>query len=181
MAKDYSVEVRIPSPENMNSCLSYPTAAFMLAKFGKPRTQMGSDCLPPTNRNLIKHLVYNYNVGPFKVSGLRLVCESLKRIFDKVRVEEPELYKQVSTAGMLCCRLIRGSDTVPSNHSWGAAIDLKINGKLDQRGDGMCQEGLLRLYKYFHEEGFFWGAEYRGAFEDAMHWEWAKETIEKHY
>lgn len=76
---------------------------------------------------------------------------------------------------MLCCRLVRGSRQTASNHSWGVAIDLKIDGELDRPGDGFVQSGLLRAYRFFHEEGWYWGAGFRR--EDAMHFELAEATF----
>jgi D-alanyl-D-alanine dipeptidase len=45
--------------------------------------------------------------------------------------EQPAVYAGLGSAGMLCCRLVRGSTTAISNHSWGTAIDLTLNGVLD--------------------------------------------------
>ena len=178
---DYSVEVKLPPASAINGGMTYPKPNQMISLLGSPRTSYGDDCLPVTNLKLKKLMVQSYDVGPFNVSGLKLVAEALKRVFDKLKVEKPELYAQIGTAGMLCCRRIRGSASTPSNHSWGAAIDFKINGKLDQRGDGYCQKGLLELYPYMHNEGFYWGAEYKGPYEDSMHFEWAWETLLKNY
>ncbi len=183
MAKiDYTARVPIPRPEHMNGGLNYPTVQYMTAKFGRPRAVMYDDCMPPTNSSLKKLIVYGYDVGPFNVSGLRKAAESLKRIFSEVKEDKPDLYEQLGTAGMLCCRNIRGTKGYnPSNHSWGSSIDLKIKGILDQRADAKCQRGLLELYKYFHEEGWWWGAEYRGPYEDSMHWDVAMQTLNKWY
>lgn len=178
---DYSLEVKLPPMTAINGGMTYPKPSQMISLLGSPRKSYTDDCAAVTNPTLAKKMVYGFDVGPFNVSGLQLVAESLKRVFTKVRANNPELYNQVGTAGMLCVRRIRGSSSTPSNHSWGAAIDFKINGKLDQRGDGHCQKGLLELYPYMHNEGFFWGAEYRGSFEDAMHYEWAWETLVKNY
>lgn len=179
MAKiDYSKEVRLPDADSMNGGLSYPSAAFMIDLFhGPPRQRLTDDCAAPTNKHILRHLVYGYDVGPFNVSGLKPACESLKRIFTEVQKDKPDLYAQITTAGMLCCRAIRGTKNTPSNHSFGAAIDFKINKRLDDRGDGRCQRGLLEMYPYLHNSGFFWGAEYRGPYEDAMHFECSRELL----
>jgi len=182
MAKKYTNRVAIPKPEQMNGGLNYPTVDFMVDLLGKPRTKMTADCAAVTNKELSALMVTNYDVGPFKVSGLRKAAESLERIFRKVFEEELELYRVLGTAGMLCVRNKRGASGFnPSNHSWGAAIDLTISGQLDERADAKCQEGLMILYKYFHAEGWFWGAEYRGPFEDSMHFEVARETLQRWY
>jgi hypothetical protein len=64
-----------------------------------------------------------------------------------------------------------------SNHSWGTAIDITINGALDPRGNGTTQLGLLRLHPYFKAEKFYWGAGFSGGFEDSMHFEASEELI----
>ncbi len=61
------------------------------------------------------------------------------------------------SSGMLCCRAIRGSTTTFSNHAWGAAVDFNIGGVLDPRGDGKCQKGLLDLFPFMQQQGFYWG------------------------
>jgi hypothetical protein len=62
-----------------------------------------------------------------------------------------------------------------SNHSWGTAIDLTLQGKLDQRGDNRVQVGLARIAPIFNHHGWFWGADF--STEDAMHFEVGDETI----
>ena len=66
-----------------------------------------------------------------------------------------------------------------SNHSWGVAIDTRINGVVDNFGDGCTLSDLQRLYPYFHKEGFYWGAGFSGGREDSMHFEASKELLEK--
>lgn len=175
---DYKKRVAIPSPESINGGLTYCRPSTMLAIFGSPRAQLTSECMPPTNAKLKKSLGL-YDVGPFRVYGLKAMAEKLTRLFAKVKKEKPELYAMLGTAGVTCCRLVRGTDNIPSNHAFGGAIDLTIGGDLDAVGDGKCQKGLLDLYPYFHNEGFYWGCEFRGPREDSMHFELADETVRK--
>jgi hypothetical protein len=90
-----------------------------------------------------------------------------------------QLLDSLSSAGMLCCRAVRGSTTNWSNHSWGSAIDLKIDGQLDAMGDGYTQLGLLMCSKFFNAQGWYWGAGFSR--EDAMHFEASEELIRKWY
>jgi Putative peptidoglycan binding domain/D-alanyl-D-alanine carboxypeptidase len=78
---------------------------------------------------------------------------------------------------MLCARFVRGSTSALSNHSWGTAIDLTLDGHLDQRGDARVQVGLARIAPIFNRHGWFWGAGFR--IEDAMHFEASDELIRK--
>jgi hypothetical protein len=172
-ATDYSQLVAIPSP--INSGLTSTSATYMKGVLGVPGA-LTEDCSAVTNANL-KKLIVTDNVGPFKVTGLKPAVNSLKRIFAKVKQDKPELYKQLGTAGMLCVRKVRGGSDF-SNHSWGTAIDLKMNGKLDAVGDRKTQLGLKELEPYFRAEKFYWGAGFGGAREDSMHFEASKELME---
>jgi hypothetical protein len=141
----------------------------MLRLFGEPRSEMTSQCSSVTNKELALRMVYGQNVGPFRVSGLKPAVESLADILGDLLREEPELYVRLSTAGMLCVRAVRGSTKNWSNHSWGTAIDLKIDDMLDPCGDGFCQFGLECAARIFNRHGWYWGAEFSR--EDAMHFE----------
>ncbi len=173
---NYAAETRLPAADAMNGGLNYPTAAFMLDLFGAPRSSKSMDCQPPTNITL-KKLIVTRDVGPFRVTVIKPFADALERMFARVKERESDLYEAVGTAGGLCCRLIRGSASTWSNHSWGAAVDLTMNGELDDRGDGKTQLGLLKLYPYIHAEKLWWGAEYRGSFEDAMHIEASQQLL----
>jgi D-alanyl-D-alanine dipeptidase len=143
---------------------------------GMPRNQMTQECANITNPDLAR-LIVTQNVGPFKVSGLKFAVESLKEVMAEIQIAYPEVYKVLGTAGMLCCRLQRGSKTAVSNHSWGTAIDLTISGKLDTYGDGLVQCGLTQIATIFHKHGWYWGATFRK--EDGMHFEVSKNKLEQ--
>ena len=81
----------------------------------------------------------------------------------------------LGSAGMLCCRFVRGSTTSISNHSWGTAIDLTINGVLDKRGNGQVQYGLALIAPIFNQHGWYWGAGF--ATEDGMHFEISQDLL----
>ena len=103
--------------------------------------------------------------------------DSLERIFNTLQATEPDIYAALGTAGGLCVRLIRGSSSSISNHSFGTAIDVKLQGELDGFGDGGTQFGLLLLAELFNSEGWYWGATYRR--EDSMHFEVGEETLKR--
>lgn len=77
---------------------------------------------------------------------------------------------------MLCCRKQRGSNKI-SSHSWGTAIDLKLDGKLDVRGNRKVHYGLSLIAPIFNRHGWFWGAAFRT--EDAMHFEVGKAKLDQ--
>ena len=170
----------VPIPREINRGVTRARNATMIKALGRPGA-LSTDCTPVTNERL-RRLLVTSDVGPFAVTGLRVAVEALQRIFDRVRQREPELLGQLSTAGMLCCRRIRTLPGRPrsrsfSSHSWGTAVDVKVRGVLDPRGDGMTQLGLLVLHPFFNEERFFWGAGFSGAFEDSMHFEASDELV----
>ena len=111
-----------------------------------------------------------------KVTGLKPAIESLRNVLNEVFVAQRDIYTALGTAGMLCCRFQRDSTTVISNHSWGTAIDLKVNNRLDVRGDGKVQYGLAVIAPIFNKHGWYWGAAFRT--EDAMHFEASKSLID---
>lgn len=75
--------------------------------------------------------------------------------------------RQKDTGGFNC-RAIAGT-TVPSNHSWGLAIDVNWNSNPmgQQRTD--IPVWMVQLFWLFH---FFWGGWYSGSSIDTMHFEY---------
>lgn len=164
----------LPDRRRINGELDGARNVTMQTLLGLPRSTFSKDCQDPTNPAFTKLIVFE-DVGPFRVRGLRPAVESLRQILSDVRDESPDLYDRLESAGMLCCRWVRGSTTVMSNHSWGTAIDLKIDGQLDPRGDNKVQRGLLQLYRHFNRHGWFWGAAF--GTEDSMHFEASDQLI----
>ncbi len=159
-----------------NRGVTQPGNRIMLEVMGHPRDSYSTNCQAVTNPK-IKALLETRQIGPIRVTMVKPALESLERIYNQLKEDEPDLAAKLGTAGALCARLIRGSNRSVSNHSWGTAIDLKIEGKLDPFADGSTQFGLLLLAELFNEEGWFWGATYRR--EDSMHFEVGVETLKK--
>lgn len=148
----------------------------MLGLIGNPRGTYDQTCRNPTNPQ-IAALMVTADFGPFRATGMKPAVDSLKDIMKDIKRDHRDVHDALSTAGMLCCRLVRGSSTAISNHSWGTAIDLKLEGKLDRRGDGRTQKGLLEIQPIFSKHGFFWGAAF--STEDSMHFEASDQLIRK--
>lgn len=108
---------------------------------------------------------------------IRPALDSLARVLERLRQSDPDIHAKVGTAGALCARFVRGSTSSISNHSWGTAIDLTLEGVLDPFADGGTQAGLLYLAEYFNDEGWYWGAAYNR--EDSMHFEVGEETLRR--
>jgi hypothetical protein len=162
--------------DRFNKGVTQPRNKTMLALLGRPREDLGTDCRGITNPRL-KGLVETRQIGPIKATMLKPALDSLERIFAKLQEDEPDIYAKLGTAGALCVRLIRGSNSSVSNHSFGTAIDITLQGELDPFADGTMQIGLVILAEHFNEEGWYWGGGYNR--EDGMHFEVGEETLKK--
>ncbi len=168
---------RVSIPAGINIGVSNAKQATMLALLGNPRSNYDDVCREVTNTTL-KARIEIASVGPFRVQGLRPAVASLKEIVSEIAVTQPDVHTGLGSAGMLCARLVRGTTThAISNHSWGTAIDLTLDGVLDTRGDDLVQEGLTRIAPVFNRHGWFWGAAF--GTEDAMHFEAGDALIRK--
>jgi hypothetical protein len=166
----------VPIPDGINPGVNAARQITMKTLLGSPRGSFSRDCLPVTN-SILKALIKTEDVGPFRVTGLAPAAISLREVFQDIKQEDPEVFAGLGTAGMLCARLVRGSATSISNHSWGTAIDLTLNGLLDQRGDKnrTTQVGLARIAPIFNRHKWYWGAGF--PIEDSMHFELSDQKI----
>lgn len=164
----------VPVPRGINPGLDGTGNGLMLATLGNPRSSYDQECRPVTLPSLKARMVTK-DVGPFRVTGLDNAVASLKAVMADIKSEQQEVYDKLSTAGMLCCRFVRDSTTSISNHSWGTAIDLKIDGVLDTRGDKKVQRGLTLIAPIFNRHKWFWGAGFPT--EDGMHFEISRQLL----
>jgi len=166
----------VPIPSGINEGLHSARNSMMCSLLGNPRSTYSVNCSRegPTGA-LGRRIVWGKSVGLFNVSGFDLAVDSLREVFEEVSTVYPELADALSSYGMLCCRYVRGSRTSISNHSWGTAIDLKIDGKLDEPYNKKVQYGLTLLAPIFNKHGWFWGASFRH--EDGMHFEISQEKM----
>lgn len=167
--------VAIPDLTTVNRDLRAVSNSFMTAKLGSPRESYSADCQPITNAKLSSNLL-RASVGPFQVTGLSPAVLSLQAVCAEIQRVQPTVYAALGTAGMLCCRYVRGSTTSISNHSWGTAVDIKINNVLDARGNGRVQYGLTLIAPIFNQFGWYWGAAFHT--EDGMHFEAGRALVE---
>lgn len=172
----YAQVVLIADRLNVNRGLEVAGSRYLQEKLGRPRDTLSDDCQPMTNETLKNKLVLE-NVGPIRVQMLKPAAESLRRVFENVRRADPDLYARINTSGSLCVRRIRGTQSSLSTHSYGLALDLNIDGHLDNFTDGKTQLGLTILADFFHEEGWVWGAGFRR--EDSMHFEISRRQLDE--
>jgi hypothetical protein len=172
----YAQVVLIANRREVNKGINVASSRWLENFLGRPREVLSDDCEAMTNPKL-KSLLVVANVGPIKVNMLQPAVDSLTRVFEKVKATDPDLYARINTAGSLCVRRIRGSRTSTSTHSFGLAVDLNIDGRLDTLGDGKTQLGLTILADFFREEGWAWGASWGR--EDSMHFEVSQQMLEQ--
>ena len=174
VAVEEMTEVMKLNRDRFNQGITQPNNRVMLEVLGRPRQNLSQDCKSITNPE-IKSLLETKQVGPIRVTLIRPAMESLERIMARLEATEPDIYRAMGTAGAVCARFVRGSTRSISNHSWGTAIDIKLENKLDGFGDGGTQFGLLLVAELFNQEGWFWGATYSR--EDSMHFEVGAEQL----
>ena len=166
----------IPIPAGINPSLNGTRNSQMLAFLGKPGSRLNQNCGNITDNPRLLARMKTASVGPFRVTGFDIAVDSLKEVMDDVKTDQPDVFRALGTAGMLCVRLVRGSRTAISNHSWGTAVDLKLNDVLDRRGNDRVQTGLALIAPVFNRHGWFWGAGFRT--EDAMHFEISRQKLQ---
>ena len=169
-----SITDLVEIPANINQRVSSAKQTTMLSALGNPRGDYDDTCREVTNANM-QALIATRGVGPFRARGLAPALDALTAIFTDVERDHADVFRALGTAGMLCARFVRGSTSALSNHSWGTAIDLTLDGNLDRRGDRRVQVGLVHIAPIFNRHGWFWGAGF--PVEDAMHFEASDELI----
>lgn len=172
----YAQVVLIAGRRDLNKGLQIASPSYLESVFGKPRDVLTDTCEPMTNERLASKL-RTEQVGPVRVSMLEPALESLGNVFERIKATDPDLYARINTAGALCVRHIRGAPGRTSTHAFGLSLDLNIDGRLDQLGDGKTQLGLTILADFFRNEGWYWGAGFSR--EDSMHFEVSRDLVEK--
>ena len=172
----YAQVVLIANRTEVNRGLEVAGSDYLEATLGRPRDVLSDTCEPMTNENLRRKLVLT-EVGPIRVNMLQPAVDSLRRVFANVERADPDLYARINTSGSLCVRRIRGTTNRLSTHSYGLAVDLNIDGQLDNFTDGKTQLGLTILADFFHAEGWVWGAGFRR--EDSMHFEISRRQLDE--
>ncbi|OUS35078.1 hypothetical protein A9Q94_14025 [Rhodobacterales bacterium 56_14_T64] len=173
---DYAQVVLIADRVNVNNGLQVAGGSYLSEKLGRPREDLNDKCQPMTNPELKAKLVTE-QVGPIRVSMLQPAITSLKTVFENIQSADPDLYNRINTAGALCVRRIRGTQNSLSTHSYGLAVDLNIDGQLDNFTDGKTQLGLTIIADFFNDEGWVWGAGFRR--EDSMHFEISRRQLDQ--
>lgn len=161
--------------KNINNGLSSASSNFISKLLG-----------PPMSKE-VKAMCHRVDVGPFKAEGLDPATNDLISVMKVVNKHYPDLYSRLSNDGMRVVRSISGTKS-SSLHSWGIAIDIRVDGVKDVRFNDKALYGLTLIAPIFHDHGWYWGGAYRdkqtkkgsGVYwsnEDAMHFEVSKEKL----
>ncbi len=166
---DYRHPLPLPPRDSINKGLISPSNAMMLAKFGEPRDSYSQEDQPVTNPR-IKAALVPITIGRNTVYGIQPAVAVLRQVMAAIQTEQPELFPHLGSAGMLVCRYVRGSSRSISNHSWGTAVDITIDGKAEEFGERDVYLGLSLIGPIFNRYGWYWGAGYQRA-TDCHHFE----------
>lgn len=147
----------LASPGSVNRGLACPSSRQMEELFGDPHAAH--------TQSRMKRGMF----GSQPINGLALAIDSLNAIQTRVKQDLPDLHAMLGSAGMYALRSIRGHNCY-SNHSWGTAIDVIVDGLLVALGATRSCKGLDALCGYFNEAGWYWGGGYHHR-KDAMHFE----------
>jgi hypothetical protein len=185
--------------------LTSPSNAFMELVLGTPHLTWNKgkiigvsasdrvEALLSEKKTLIDpHVIDGWNMGGIvDAQAIRPAMAQLAKIFslagatiaDLDGTEAPDILKnigtngQLNTGGLFFPRLVDGTQAI-SNHSWGTAIDVSVDGILDYVADGKVQLAIAELTPLFNQAGWFAGSGYKNGRQDDMHFEMSKELLE---
>lgn len=143
---------------------------------GMPRGSFAEHGQDPDNHDFIQQIEMGSFAG-HRIHGLGPFVQTLQVIDHEISERFPELYKQMGHLGGLCCRLVNGSVSCISSHSWGTAVDITFGGQTDRYDENLIQRGLCLIAPIFHKYKFYWGIAFRK--QDAMHFEASAQLIEE--
>lgn len=156
------------SSVEVNKGLSPARNAINTALLGLPVGHFTSQPQEPTDPEFCQR-IGTAEIGPIAVTGLTLAFHPLRNIMAEISAEQPEIYRRLGCSEMLSCRFVKGSSTIISNHSWGIALDLTVDGKMATDGQDDVMEVLSQIGPIFNRNGFYWGISFGLA--DALHFE----------
>lgn len=172
----YKRPVPAPPPGTVNVGLICPSSAWMVGKLGKPRETFSQQCQDMTNKKLAA-MIEVRTIGHNHFRGLKPALDSLEQVMTTIAQKLPDLYPHIGSGGMLCCRNIRGYTDAISNHSWGTAVDIAIDGQIEPLGPSKPYLGLSLIAPFFNQFGWYWGGGYTGR-KDCMHFECGQALVE---
>ncbi|MEL6531941.1 MAG: M15 family metallopeptidase [Pseudomonadota bacterium] len=162
--------------ETLNGELRPARAAINTALIGAPRGSYGAEAQPLQNAEL-ERLLETEDLGPFQATGLKPAIAALRAIVTDISLELPDIYERLGADEMLACRRVRGSNAIISNHAWGIAIDLTIDGLRHALPGSPQFQALMDLWPIFNRHGFYWGIAFGP--QDAFHFEASDQLVRR--
>lgn len=169
-------EVPVFEAKAINGELSPGRAAINTALIGAPRGTYGP-APEPLQSIALEAMMETEDLGPFRATGLSPAIAALRAIVTDISLELPHLYESLGVREMLACRRVRGSNSVISNHSWGLALDLTIDGVADVEPETPEMAALIELWPIFNRHGFYWGMAFGQ--ENATHFEASDQLVRR--
>lgn len=172
-------------PRNDSIYESVPVFGKIGADKGK---LVGYAAVPTVIQNkYLNDMMQTFNIDTIHNTGLSVAANSLREVMADVIKTYPDLKGRIRTDGMCVPRFISThkskKNPIPkkpsklSNHSWGCAIDLRVDGIKDEQADNLVLQGLELIAPIFNKYGWVWGGAYITALEDGMHFEVSKEAL----
>lgn len=181
IAAFYMQKIPLKDVLPINKDLSSAKENTMISAMGSPKIPLTTSCQNARASDIVKAAMVTEKVTDFlRLTGIRPAVQSAKNILATVFKDFADLRDVLRTEGMLCTRYRKPTSgkksTEISNHSWGTAIDFKIDGYDAPRNTGNSIPRFIAvLLPYFNRSGWYSGI----AFNDTMHFEVAEETIRK--
>lgn len=178
-AKFYAELLPLSNFLPINKDLSSASENTMVSILGSPKLPLTTACQNSRASDLVKSLkTVDKMSNVFSLTGIKPAVESVKAVLTTIFNEEPDMESLLSTEGMMCVRFRKPTSkkksTKISNHSWGTAVDFKVQGFNAPANTGQKIPRFISIMlPQFHAAGWFSGI----AFHDAMHFEVAEETI----
>jgi kumamolisin len=164
-----------------NRGLNSASANTMSSILGTPVLPLTKECQNGHASTLVKQNLKREKITSlFDLEGLAPAIADVKAILYKAFAANPDLESVLGTEGMLCVRHRKPTggrpNMLPSNHSWGTAVDFKITG-YEAPGDTgrTVPRFIAMLIPLFNAAGWYSGV----AFHDSMHFEVSEEKIRR--
>ena len=170
--------VPVKSIANLNAGLSSARQETMIACLGSPAMPLTTQDSPQRASPIVRELEATRTIGAVKANGIKPALDSLQAILTKAFAAVEGLQAALRGDGMLVVRLRHPTSGRPSplisNHAWGTAIDLKLDGQDPPGATGdKVPYFIAALAPFFNEEGWYSGI----GFADDMHFEVADQTV----
>ena len=175
--------VPISSIPSLNKGLTSASEATMIAMLGRPREPLTTDCRNDQASPLVSRLMETRRMtGNFGLTGIKPALDSAEAALTQVKNRHPDLIEELRTEGMLCVRHRKptsgAASLLISNHSWGTAVDFRLNGSEAPGNTGSnVPRWLAILIPFLNRAGWYSGVGFTAC--DAMHFEVAEETIRR--